>query len=752
MHTPLGQERTLSRAEWWLKLRVIGVVPLVLAASLAGCSSTSTGSPQATHSILSAHDQLALPLPRLASDVSVTPHANGSATATFGLTYAVANTSSGPHVRADDATIVVRVARQLLPSGPSPAAPVFTKGFVDNHLDQATISHRYSVTIPAPAVSFLKSKGLAFVQSKTGGTTTTVPSRTPEATDALRLINIDVQQHRDFRHVDGSYDWTEGNFFTAASHPLQTATTHSGTLTVTNQTSQICTYANSGSVTNYGDPDTFKNCTSSNMATPVQLSGVATECFDQDTDSNPQGFAQENSAGVGAPEAPGVSITEPVVADDGAGLLSSDTESVNAGWAVSLAKAAVVTTANVLAGGPFGTIIEAGMDLAGYFSGTSCANDPNVMTLSATDTTGAGGASYGWAIDEEGMQNIYGTNFADGNGLLNNTVQLAYSSQVYNNNGSYQNPWLAEQVTENCGVGSGAGVGVGSCSGGGSNSEMNIQWTTNDPCTNGQNFTFNGIAQTGNPSRCAGSVPTTPAVSDCGTNNTTCPSQTSPQPALVPNVVGETYSQAASMLAKAGLGIYPTNLSPTAVITYQTPEESTNYVETPFVVLVSTSSSPPTTTPTTAPGPDVALPDIVGGSVNNAVATLGGVGIHHIVYSGANTNPPGSATVTSESPAPGEQVSTEATITLTTNAPAPATTTTTVPPPTTTTRLPSTVVVPNVVGMTYTAAAAACQAVGLMAFSSDGISGSTIVNSQSPAGGATLYLGQSVDLQNLPDG
>jgi hypothetical protein len=631
-----GQTR---RSRWWQPRRgkrlVVGVGALALtgsmclapvAVSTAQAASAPAGQLKAgsVHAILNAHDQLAMPLPRLASDFSVKRHANGSATVSFALSYGVANTRSSKRVRADNATIVVHVARQLLPSGPSPADPVFTKGFVDNRLNRRTTTHRYSVTIPASAVSFLKSKGLAFKKSKTGSTT--VPSSSTAATKALQLISVDVEQHRDFQRVDGSYDWTEGNFFTGASHPLSTATTHSGTLTVTNETSQICTYANSGSVTNYGDPDTFNDCAASNMATPVQLSGVATECFDQNTKSNPEGFAQETGT-VGAPEAPGAAITEPVTADDGASIFSSATETVNAGWAVTVGKVAVTTAVNVLAGGPFGTIIEGTLELAGYFSGTSCDNDPNIMTLSATDTTGAGGASYGWAIDEEGMQDIYGKNFADGNDAVFTAAQLAYSSQVYDNNGSYLNPWLAEQVTRNCGVGN----GTSTCNDQ-TNSQMNVEWSTNDPCPTGMPFTFNKAPQAGNPKNCAQTVPATPPVTNCGTNNETCPSQTPPGPAEVPNVVGEPYSQAVSTLAAAGFGVYPTNISPTTVITGQTPEWSEDNpafeVETPAVVQVFTSGSPPsTTTTTTTPPAQVVVPDVLGEEECDAQGALSAVGL-----------------------------------------------------------------------------------------------------------------------------
>jgi beta-lactam-binding protein with PASTA domain len=543
------------------------------------------------------------------------------------------------------------------------------------------------VTIPAMTVSFLKSKGLAFEKSKTASTNTTVSSTSRLATGALRLINVDVEQHRDFRHVDGSYDWTEGNFFTGASHPLTTTTTHDGTLSVTNESSQICTYANSGTVTNYGDPDTFNDCVSSNLATPLQLSGVATECFNQDSDSNPQGFAQENSANVGVPLAPGGVITEPVVANDGAGILSSDTETVNAGWAVSVDKAAVVTATNVIAGGPIGTVIEATLDLIGYFSGTSCSNDPNVMTLSAADPTGAAGASYAWAIDEEGMQDVYGANFSDGNNAIFTAAQLAYSSQVYNNNGSYQNPWLAEQVTRNCGVGN----GTSACNGQ-TNSQMNVQWSTNNPCPTGQPFTFNKAPQAGNPKNCAQPTVTSPAVSDCGTNNSTCPSQLPPGPANVPNVVGQPYSQAVTTLAAAGLGIYPTNISPTTVITSQTPEFANNIpssaVQTPAVVQVFTASSPPTTTtPTTAPGKDVAVPDIVGTGYCTAQGDLAGVGLQ---IASATPNVNCNSTILTQSPTFNEQVAPGTVITVTVSVPPPSTTTTTSPPPTTTSPPPPT--------------------------------------------------------------
>lgn len=183
-------------------------------------------------------------------------------------------------------------------------------------------------------------------------------------------------------------------------------------------------------------------------------------------------------------------------------------------------------------------------------------------------------------------------------------------------------------MTQNCGVGTAAA----DCHGG-TNNEMNIEWSTNDPCPTGQNFTFNQAPQAGNPKNCAQPVPTSPAVTDCGPSNTTCPSQTPPGPAEVPNVVGEPYSQAVSTLAAAGLGAYPTNITPTTIITSQTPAWSEDNpafdVETPDVVQVFTATSPPpsTTTTTTTPPPQVTVPPVIGETVCGAQGVLAGAGL-----------------------------------------------------------------------------------------------------------------------------
>src|ERR1700722_18833462 len=139
-----GQAR---RSRWWQprpgKRLVIGVGALALTAGMC-LTPVAAGTAQAAsapagpagelkagsaHAILNAHDQLAMPLPRLASDFSVKRNANGSATVGFALTYGVANTKSSKRVRADDATVVVRVARQAGSTGPPPADPVVTKVF-----------------------------------------------------------------------------------------------------------------------------------------------------------------------------------------------------------------------------------------------------------------------------------------------------------------------------------------------------------------------------------------------------------------------------------------------------------------------------------------------------------------------------------------------------------------------------------------------------------------------------------------------
>jgi hypothetical protein len=201
----------------------------------------------------------------------------------------------------------VSVARKLLPTGPLTSNPEFSKTLIDARLNQPTVTRNYSVTFPAATVAFLHSHGFDAKDAAI-------------RTNALKLVGVDVEQMRDFRHVDGSYDWQQGGFWTAATHALTTASTKDSTVTMQNNTNGGV-YSVTGPTNN-----PTKVSTSTSYGVPISLSGQAVECVDQGngTGSNPAGFSLLNGWDIEDNLPPGVlppgtMVTEPVDADNGIG-------------------------------------------------------------------------------------------------------------------------------------------------------------------------------------------------------------------------------------------------------------------------------------------------------------------------------------------------------------------------------------------------------------------------------------------------
>lgn len=185
--------------------------------------------------------RIAAPMPRLASDAKLTLNGKGPAKLNFKVRYAVSNTQNRKHVRADRAVIEVSV-------GPVTGASVYRHKMIDKKLNQRIITHSYSVKLPAKQVSFLNANGL---KSKNRAT----------RKKALEGVKVEVHQERDFKNVNGAYDWKQGLGFNAATRTLHAAGDEPAEfITVTNSTGN--------GVFNYGS-----------TPNPVPMEGDYTDTF-----------------------------------------------------------------------------------------------------------------------------------------------------------------------------------------------------------------------------------------------------------------------------------------------------------------------------------------------------------------------------------------------------------------------------------------------------------------------------------------
>jgi hypothetical protein len=485
-----------------------------------------------------------MPMPRLGRDITVTKQANGSTKVSFGFDYAVANTYTTAHVKADEAIVNVSVARYMGPTGPQNIDPEFSKTFVDDHLDHPSTERTYSVTLPASVTSFLDANGLGSSDSAT-------------RTGALRRISIDVQQVRDYKKVDGLYDWQEGASWTAADDPLHTAVgTENSSVSVLNNTNAGI-YSVSGG-TSGGQASATLDSSSSAYGTAVSLSGQSVECIEQGDGSDPAGFSLLNGWDIQDNLPPGVlpagdTVTEEVNADDslgttGLGIAENAaagaidvglsvggyaTPGVNSAfWAAAAVMEPLGKIATIASGVPIAAIVGLVTDLV-KASKNSCNAYPNVFNLTAAEPGGSV-ASYSWADQAGGLLQNYSTSYGDGENnpdgtAETNNVQLAPSTGIASFLETGQpatvHPYLSQYPALGCGSGdhheSNQCIATGASS---ADNLIDVDWAQNDPCPSSP------------ASNCAvvpSSLPevSLPGTSLCGTDNALCPVLAAPVPA-----------------------------------------------------------------------------------------------------------------------------------------------------------------------------------------------------------------------------
>ncbi len=500
-------------------------------------------SPGSTHQLF-AHGRPMMPMPRLGHNITVTKQANGTTKVSFGFDYAVANTQTAPHVKADEAIVNVSVAQYMSPTGPQHVLPEFSKTFVDRHLDHPSTQRTYSVTLPANVTQFLDTNGLNSSDSTT-------------RTDALRRISIDVQQVRDYKKVDGSYDWQQGASWTAADDPLHTAVgSENSSVSVLNNTNAGIYTVGAGS--SDSEASATQVSSSSAYGTAVALSGQAVECIQQGSGSDPAGFSLLNGWDIQDNLPPGVlpagdTVTEEVNADDSLGTAglgiaeNAAAGAIDAGlsvggyatpgvnsafWAAAAVMEPLDKIATIASGIPIAAIVGLVTDLV-KASNNSCNAYPNVFNLTAAEPGGSE-ASYSWADQAGGLLQNYSTSYGDGENNPNgsaetNNVQLAPSTGIasflYQGQPATVHPYLAQYPALGCGAGD--HHETNQCIANGASSADNlidIDWAQNDPCPS---------SPTSNCAVDPSSLPQVnlPGTSLCGANNALCPTLAAPVPA-----------------------------------------------------------------------------------------------------------------------------------------------------------------------------------------------------------------------------
>ncbi|HWJ97720.1 MAG TPA: hypothetical protein VNQ33_06135, partial [Acidimicrobiales bacterium] len=254
------------------------------------------------------------------------------------------------------------------------------------------------------------------------------------------------------------------------------------------------------------------------------LAGEAVSCLYQGTDgSNPAGFTTTL--------APGVAVTQTIVADDESTDSPADAndtaevsqaviESIDAG----LKAVSAVTEAGFSA--PFTLIVKMADVLFGL--STNCNNQPNVFQLGAATADGQGTNNTSWAVFDGcsgtcgGLANVYSSPWEssapDSDAQMSTeAVQLAPSTVMYDG----QPLWLDQQpVGTGCGVGNGSDSNTSGCT---SENMISLRWLTSPPCpwTNGLEA-GDGTGVQGNVSWCYQDPPASPSIPSCGTDNASC--------------------------------------------------------------------------------------------------------------------------------------------------------------------------------------------------------------------------------------
>lgn len=506
-----------------------------------------------TRAIATKSGQLKEPLPRLLATPKVVARiADGRLALKVRARYRVSNWHGSKRVRRDRALLFLTVASKMTRTGPSPVGRVFSHVWVDHRLRHRHANRTYTLVLSDQASRFLRSRGV-------------FSGNRERRRRALRLITVRVEQDRDFKRVNGRFDWREGTAYSPAdtilppAKPSQAQASGSehpeGTLSVTNATA-AGVYCSSGCPqwnNSAGQPGSLAGTAdSSPYAEQLAVGGAASVCFEQGSrGSNPEGFANFGANGQPQPYQPGsvigagevgdsefpvldgTTVTEGIVAYDGlhapneeetATAAAATTESLNIGLtAIKIGAGVPASTLGFAIGFPSpGAIVSGILGLTEFLINRSCDAAPNLVNVSAAE---AGGGAFSAEIQAQTQFFDY---YRPESGSAAG-VQLNPSTLSYNGSSLYLMPHTVEAT--------GLGDNVCDCQKYTGNNAIYLEWSNYEPC--GSYF--------GSGLSCSVSAPTDTATAssdnvNCGPGNTACDfpaSQGVSTPSTSPSGVGE---------------------------------------------------------------------------------------------------------------------------------------------------------------------------------------------------------------------
>ena len=220
---PIGCRRVEHRDDpgrpqpWRSRSRSLAAAAALLGAVLLGLALTPAAHadyPPGTHHPILKGKRLSLPLPKVRALPKLRRTADGRIRVSATVLYRVANWRGKSHVARDRAMVTLTVAKRLAATGAVRSEPSFRRAIV-HRFGRRGVARRYSVLLPRRVSRNLSRRG-AFAAN---------PHRRARA---LRLITLDVQLDRDFRRVDGRFDWREGTAYSAADGLLRHLQTPAG--------------------------------------------------------------------------------------------------------------------------------------------------------------------------------------------------------------------------------------------------------------------------------------------------------------------------------------------------------------------------------------------------------------------------------------------------------------------------------------------------------------------------------------------
>ncbi len=532
------------------------LLTFVLLGLLGSASAHASLAPDSRHALFTGSGKaarLAMPLPAVTQVPTLARRSDGRLQVTASARYVTANWKAAKGRTRDRAMATLTVARRLRSTGPDPSNPRYRRAIVRT-LTAQTANERYTYVLPLALSRQLLQAGIL----------ATKPSS--RRTKLRRLISLDVQQDRDFQHVDGQHDWRQGTAWSAADQlprasskkgkrgPVARAASSShpsGTITVQNGTSWGISTCNDD-VCDFADSAQIAAGTANASDTPILVAADAVQCFASgQSGSNPVGFANLDPDGTPQPYVPGTllsgamlqdglipkssgfAVTQPVIADDSIALASNnevaDTSGLidgllSLGWNAFATARNIPSTAAaelILVGidvempipSP-GTIVSALLDIALFAIDNSCDAAANLMNLSVTEPGGAL-VSNTLEAQTQAFQPDDGEcngGYVDGscpNGKWAFGVQLNPSLSTLGGNALYLNQYMqgygvADNVTDTTG-----------------NNYIGLVWYDQNPCT--------GVWGQLSATACAQTPPASPVVTNatgsvnCGASNYYCP-------------------------------------------------------------------------------------------------------------------------------------------------------------------------------------------------------------------------------------